>query len=583
VLEWGFNMFHKNFLIFWKKYKFKSIVIKNSIRLFLIFLIILILPVSFLYGIVSNNATKQVEMENVASTKKMGEIIETLFRDTEYLASEILFDSDVADFMTLGKKMPYSEEKKSNLAEKVKSYASGKTIIYSVSLYNENKNMLCDESVCDEISEFEDLSWLDIYNVDFYKVYNASVRTVHNTSNRVVTFIKKYINNKGAVIVNIDLMKLERYVKAEFDKGSGFYIINGKDIIYTNLFSKQRNAQLEKYLIKRINSKQGDGAIVSEDGKTLIALEKSSYYDWYYVRVLDGVEYKKVKLQIIYIWILIFIVLLFFIIFVSTILSLNDVSQVVNILDLFENRDIYKNLTKNEISDIANKIIFLMDDNEKLKKEISTRNNQYWQWEIKALQAQITPHFLNNTLAVINLEIFNEFNGPTRASDMLAELSRVLGYTLVTDKIFVKLDDELRFIKIYSDILKLRYQNFDLEIDVNENLREKKIIRMCLQPLIENSVFHAFKEEGGKIHIKCQEIDNSIVISVEDNGDGMSDAEINKLKNSFKNNEMNDESIGLKNVYKRLKAVYGDEVSMDIQSEQGLYTRIIIKIPQKES
>lgn len=573
-------MFHKNFFVFWKKYKFQSIVVKNTLKLFLVFMLITILPIGGLYQMMMKDAVKRYEEENISAAKKIGATVEALFRDSEYLSAEVMSDSDVVYFMTLGKNTDYSKEEKNNLIDKIKAYTSGKSIIHSVYLYNRMNNMVCNEYICGYIDEFDDVSWQKECDGDYSEGYIAVSRIIDNTSDRVLSLIKKYVNG-NAVIVNIDLRNLEKYVSRQFLQNSAFYIIGQSGIMYSNLINKDRNEQIEDELIEMIRNDKTKGFLTFYGKKISAAAEKSSYYNWYYVRIAECGEYNKSVRHTFYITIFAFFLIMLFIIFLSMVLSMNNVSQVVNILDLFENREIYKNLTENEIGEVANKIIYLMDDNEKLKNEITLRNEQYKKWEIKALQTQITPHFLNNTLAVINLEIFDTFNGYTKASDMISQLSRILSYTLVTDKIFVTLDEELEFIRNYAEMLRLRYGNFMAEISADEEIRKKKILRMCLQPLVENSVFHSCKTKGGKINISCRKEGDTIVISIEDNGDGIDKEKIKGIFKSFENDTMSENSIGLKNVYKRLKAVYGENVSMDILSEKGQYTRIVLTVPSE--
>ena len=220
-----------------------------------------------------------------------------------------------------------------------------------------------------------------------------------------------------------------------------------------------------------------------------------------------------------------------------------------------------------------------MDDNEKLKNEVTSRNAQYEQWKTKALQTQITPHFLNNTLAVINYEVISNFSDSEKISGMISRLSRILSYTMITDKIFVTLGEELNFLRNYAGLLQLRYDNFNLITEADSELLKCRILRMSLQPLIENSVFYGYKEKGGDIYVRCTENDGSLRIVIRDDGIGMTKEKLAELMTELKSGEMTSSSVGIKNIYKRLEAVYGDKASLEIQSEPGKFTQIILNIP----
>ena len=289
-----------------------------------------------------------------------------------------------------------------------------------------------------------------------------------------------------------------------------------------------------------------------------------------YTSIINGLFYRMLAL---------FFGLMIILIIISVIVAVNNTSQFVTILDLFENRELYNSLNQNEISEIASKIICLMDDNEKLKNEVTSRNAQYEQWKTKALQTQITPHFLNNTLAVINYEVISNFSDSEKISGMISRLSRILSYTMITDKIFVTLGEELNFLRNYAGLLQLRYDNFNLITEADSELLKCRILRMSLQPLIENSVFYGYKEKGGDIYVRCTENDGNLRIVIRDDGIGMTKEKLAELMTELKSGEMTSSSVGIKNIYKRLEAVYGDKASLEIQSEPGKFTQIILNIP----
>ena len=103
-------------------------------------------------------------------------------------------------------------------------------------------------------------------------------------------------------------------------------------------------------------------------------------------------------------------------------------------------------------------------------------------------------------------------------------------------------------------------------------------MKMCLQPFVENSVFHGFSKEKNKIKIECFSSENSVFISVYDNGMGMKNEKIQQILKEVQNGEFSDENIGMKNVFRRLKLVYGNKIDIDINSEYGEYTKIILEI-----
>ncbi|WP_144554359.1 sensor histidine kinase [Bacillus sp. X1(2014)] len=204
--------------------------------------------------------------------------------------------------------------------------------------------------------------------------------------------------------------------------------------------------------------------------------------------------------------------------------------------------------------------------------------------EYKALLLQINPHFLNNTLEIIgglavqgkNKEVMN----------VSIYLGRMMRYSLNTQNDVVRLGEEISYIRSYTDILKVRYEDA-ITIDLVEDPETKNlpIIKFILQPLVENAVKYSFIEKTtADIFIKTEKINNQVLIILEDKGIGMSEEVISDLMSDEIKNEAisvlasKGNSIGLKNVLGRLKLYYGQDFSYKIESEKNVGTRITLCI-----
>lgn len=572
-------MFREYFSLFWRKYKFRSIVFKNSVRLFAIFFVLMMIPMFFIYRFTINDAKNTVMNTNRDTVKMLGSTAEALMRDTEYLVAEMFADDNVVYYMSMNRDVNFTDAEKEYMMSKVNTYMAGKNFVNSIYLYNSNKDLVCTNRVCETLDEFEDTSWTSELDEGFSNNYKMFPRKPDNAAITVFTLIKKSRTGKGAIVLNIDIMELEKYISRQFSKSSVFYIADSSGIIYTNQLTSKRNAEVEQLILKMIDEDNyNDIADISSKNIT-VSIDKSVYYNWYYVCTSENNNYTSIINGLFYRMLALFFGLMIILIIISVIVAVNNTSQFVTILDLFENRELYNSLNQNEISEIASKIICLMDDNEKLKNEVTSRNAQYEQWKTKALQTQITPHFLNNTLAVINYEVISNFSDSEKISGMISRLSRILSYTMITDKIFVTLGEELNFLRNYAGLLQLRYDNFNLITEADSELLKCRILRMSLQPLIENSVFYGYKEKGGDIYVRCTENDGSLRIVIRDDGIGMTKEKLAELMTELKSGEMTSSSVGIKNIYKRLEAVYGDKALLEIQSEPGKFTQIILNIP----
>ncbi|OIJ21570.1 sensor histidine kinase [Anaerobacillus alkalidiazotrophicus] len=204
--------------------------------------------------------------------------------------------------------------------------------------------------------------------------------------------------------------------------------------------------------------------------------------------------------------------------------------------------------------------------------------------EYKALLLQINPHFLNNTLEIIGGLAIQGKN--KEVMNVSIHLGRMMRYSLNTNSDVVQLGEEINYIRNFTDILKVRFEDYiDIEIEEDPETKSFPIIKFIIQPLVENSVKYSFiGNTHAVIKIKTKKSGDQIFIIVEDSGVGISEESISDLNNTEENNEIRNvldskgTSIGLKNVLGRLRLYYGQNFSYKIQSEKNVGTRITLCI-----
>ena len=203
---------------------------------------------------------------------------------------------------------------------------------------------------------------------------------------------------------------------------------------------------------------------------------------------------------------------------------------------------------------------------------------------IMALQSQINPHFLNNTLEIINWEA--RMNGNRKVSSMIEALSTMLEATMNRKNIqLIPLSEELSYVDAYLYIIGQRFgENFSCRKDIDESLLSVKVPRLIIQPIIENAVEHGMNiREGGQVSLRVFERDDKLYIEVMDNGvlTGKDKDKIYKLLNEKKEeaDKQSSLSLGIRNVNERLKIIYGEECGLTIVSNaQGnTVSTIIVK------
>jgi len=195
--------------------------------------------------------------------------------------------------------------------------------------------------------------------------------------------------------------------------------------------------------------------------------------------------------------------------------------------------------------------------------------------ELKALQAQINPHFLFNSLNAIAASCRTK---PKEARKLLIKLAGIFRRTLKRDVYQITLAEEMEFCQDYLDIEKARLdKRLQVEWKIPSDLKETIIPPFIIQPLIENSIKHGIypQENGGKIIISAQRLDEKLKIIIEDNGPGITAEKIAEIENG------NNERIGINNIKERLHSVYGSNAEFKIKANKNRGTKNIISIPSE--
>jgi two-component system sensor histidine kinase YesM len=239
--------------------------------------------------------------------------------------------------------------------------------------------------------------------------------------------------------------------------------------------------------------------------------------------------------------------------------------------------------SQKEVASLSKSFNLMMSRIKELMDRIVVEQNAQRESELKALQNQINPHFLYNTLDSIVWLIENDKN--KEASQMVVALAKLFRISISRGRNIITIKDELEHARSYLIIQSFRYADaFKYEFDVEEEVLEYTTMKLILQPLIENAIYHGLKNriDEGLINISVHREQDNIVFTVSDNGYGMKEEKIAQLYTNFYNPHLND-GVGLKNVYLRLVLYYGKEADLQITSELDEGTTIKIIIPMKRS
>ncbi|RIW29576.1 sensor histidine kinase [Bacillus salacetis] len=219
--------------------------------------------------------------------------------------------------------------------------------------------------------------------------------------------------------------------------------------------------------------------------------------------------------------------------------------------------------------------------NREYKLELENKTNQ-----LKVLQSQINPHFLYNALQSIGTVALK--NKVPQIYTLITHLSKIMRYGMDMEEDIVPLSKEISYTTAYLLLQKERFgDHLEYSVEVEEEIRETEIPKMLLQPVIENYFKHGFdiREGIGRIALKCHQKGNELVITIEDNGAGVTEERLREVHAYFKTDTKNktgeNTSIGLKNVYTRLMLYYNQQASLDFQNIKGGGFRVTMRLPAR--
>lgn len=213
-----------------------------------------------------------------------------------------------------------------------------------------------------------------------------------------------------------------------------------------------------------------------------------------------------------------------------------------------------------------------------LIKNVKKEQKQKREYELALVQAQINPHFLYNTLDLIY--VLCQMKDVDAASEITKSLSDFYRVSLSQGKTMILISEELENVEAYLNIQKNRYEDIlEYEMYIDEDIKQCPILKLTLQPLVENAIYHGIKPQGGgKITVSGEKVPGFVILQVIDTGVGI-DAENLKVLNQFKSESEGKNSFGLSNVNERIKLYFGDQYGLKIESESGAGTKVKIRLP----
>lgn len=265
-------------------------------------------------------------------------------------------------------------------------------------------------------------------------------------------------------------------------------------------------------------------------------------------------------------------------------------NQVLSVMDTVAEGDFTIRVPvdrRDELGKLAIDFNILIERINALIDEMLSRERAQKDAQLIALQYQINPHFIYNTIDSFRMKL--ELSGNYDAAEALTDFGKMLRYNMSNNAVYASLQEELAHTESYIHLQKFRFgERLTYEIQADASILKEKVIKFILQPVVENSIKHGLTERHQHLHIYISiiAVNDRLWITVKDNGKGISVSRLEELNYRLKHMEAGDimeaegENIGLFNIRRRLKLFYGDAVDFQILSSKDVYTETVIRIPR---
>ncbi|WP_193774424.1 sensor histidine kinase [Vallitalea guaymasensis] len=596
----------KNMWKYIKSYKFQSILIKNFLLIFLIVFIPVIIITISVQSKYNNAVEDEIKTANYNAAIKTQATIDRAMQDTTRLATHLSISSVYDLFFISNKTFADYYNIIDIIYDRTREYISLDDYVHSVYLQSDSLGIMYDsidnaiKQVGLENSTLQEEDWYIKDKADNNKInrYFAwrETRDGQITGNyvSVIHYVrKKRTKILGSVTINLKVNHLAKMADMIYSENDVKTIVidneTKKVIISKNTDDFLKNIS-DIDVFKSIDySKIDKSEILSVDNEQYIITNvKSHYGNWTYLSVLPLTSYSN-DVNRIYEYVknilIAYMIISLILSYLLTMKTYEPVSTVMRIIDNPQMWDREKHRNKNEVKYISDNIFKIIISNTELEEELRNKITLLDKAQNKALQSQMNPHFLFNTLEAINWTAIELLDGYNEASDMISNLSEVLRYSLDGEQ-FSSVKDEVKYCKIYINIMKKRYKNkLEVKWNIQEEVYDNRIMKLTLQPIIENAIYHGIKpkRDKGLIEVTCNSMNDKLEITIKDDGVGMTKDEEIELNTKINDKYLlRNQGIGMYNVNQRIKLLYGDEYGIKVISSKGIGTSIIIDLPYEK-
>lgn len=588
-----------------KKYNLLSLFKSIRLAILLPFSLLIALTLAVILLISINYTEKEVLNNSIDYTTRL---IQQIHRDVDSyinymdnISALVSLNRDVQRFMELDEQDENTSELYSRIATQLRTVLDTRKDIANIGIIS-TKGSYIFNGGSDQINPYCNYEEQDWYrNVTTRQTTFLSASHVQNIIENqypwVITFSRSIYNTdtqkiSGAFFIDLNYQTIRNLCdRNDLGKDCYVFIMDKKGrIIYHPRQQLLYNGLTTEH-IEEILTSEEDSFTINENGqKMLYAVSKHSKNGWMVVGAVNASELTKNKADTKRLYWFSFLGLFGIAILFSMLIS-SAITRPIQRLSRSMKKvqagnfshavvEVHNEAELGTLAEAFNRMVVQIDQ---LMKQNIYEQEQKRISEMKALQAQINPHFLYNTLDSI---IWMAEDGQTEdVVVMTSSLAKLLRQSISNEHTFVTIREEIEYTRHYLTIQKMRYKDkLNYTIDVSPDILSTTIVRLVVQPIVENAIYHGIKskDENGQITIRGYSSSQDVCLEIEDDGIGMSAERLEHIFDSAYKHDRHKNGVGIANVQNRLQMQYGSNYGLFYTSTPGKGTLVLIRIPGSE-
>ncbi len=580
--------------------RFGSLMLRNFGLNLLLVILPMLLIVWLGFTSLQDEMNARVMRMNIDLLNKSAMVTDNLMTSIEELTVQASRQRAVREVLALSAEDPGMETASANALSAIRNFTATSPYIVSFTLYSEVSDFFLESTVGTAIP-LEKYRRPDVW-YDINKIHPMTSPYILTDAENMLLFCSPIYGGNGTrlglLVFDVYLQNIRMLLESAdaLEQGTFFILDNDNQVMYCSQLGywQMPKEQQHSYRDAVLHVLPGETKLVITDELRIISVVGSTHRSWKYAFITSQPLYRQetsmLRTYLITAAILGGVVCLLSS-YIITRVTYRPVKKIIDIIEDPENSAESGSTTESrEMLYITGHILASLSSKSQADQELTERLQALKKAQALALQFQIDPHFLYNTMEIINWSAIAEIGIDNRTSKLVTSVAKLYRICLDKDNMILSLKEEMNFLRLYLDVLNARFgSRIQVVWEIPEELHNSRIIKMCMQPLVENAVNHALKPQNytGTLRILAWREAEKLCVAVEDDGLGIPGPRLKEINTKLQNREERASThIGLQNVNERVKLIYGNEYGVSLQQVDGADkrgTRAIITFPYTES